>query len=87
VRISGRKSPSGTARPFASRRITGLAILTAAVAAAVVYLQVGVPLAGPGLPRAQATAYWPVAVIAGVVVLVGSIAVAWLSLGAMKRRE
>ena len=67
--------------------MAGLAILTAAVAVVVVYLQVTVPLAGPGLTHADVTAYWPVAVMAGLVVLVGSVAVAWLSLGAMKRRQ
>ena len=67
--------------------MTGLATLTAAVGAAVVFLQVTVPLAGPSLTRADVTAYWLVAVIAGVVVLIGSVTVAWLSLEAMKRRE
>jgi Na+/citrate or Na+/malate symporter len=47
------------------RRMTRLAILTAVVAAAVVYLQVTVPLPGPSLTHADAIHYWPVAVIAG----------------------
>ena len=67
--------------------MTGLAVLTAVVAAAVAYMQVTVPLAGPTLAHADEISYWPVAVIAGLVVLVAAAAVAWLSLGAINRRE
>ncbi len=67
--------------------MTGLATLTALAAAAVAYLQVTVPLAGPTFARTDAIDYWPVAVIAGLVVLIATAAVAWLSLGASQRRE
>lgn len=65
--------------------MTGLAILTGVVAAAVAYLQVAVPLAGPSLARAEVTGYWQVAVIAGFAVLIGAAAVDWLSRRALKR--
>jgi hypothetical protein len=67
--------------------MTGLATLTVVVAAAVAYVQVTVPLAAPGLTRADTMHYWPVAVIAGLVVLIATAAVAWLSLGATKPRQ
>jgi hypothetical protein len=67
--------------------MTGLATLTVVVAAAVAYVQVTVPLAAPGLSHADAIFYWPVAVVAGLVVLIATAAVAWLSLGATKRRQ
>ena len=65
--------------------MTGLAILTGLVGAAVAYMQVTVPIAGPDLAHADAVHYWRVAVIAGVVVLVVAAAVAWFSLRAWKR--
>jgi hypothetical protein len=67
--------------------MTGLAMLTAAVASAVGYLEVTVPLAGPSFAHAKAFDYWQVAAIAGLVVLVAAIAVAWLSFWAMKRKQ
>ncbi len=67
--------------------MTGLGILTAVMGAAVAYLQVTVPLAGPTFAHADAIDYWPVTVIAGLAVLIAAAAVAWLSLGALKRRE
>jgi hypothetical protein len=67
--------------------MTGLGMLTVLVAAAVVYIQVTVPIAGPDVARADAAHYWQVAVIAGLVVLVATAAVAWLSLRAWKRTE
>ncbi len=87
VRIPRRKSLGATPRPFGLRRLTGLATLTAVVAAAVAYLQVRVPLAGPTFARTDAIDYWAVALIAGLVVLIAAAAVAWLSLGAAQRRE
>lgn len=66
--------------------MTGLAILTGLVTAVVAYVQVTVPLAGPSLAHADATYYWRVAVIAGVAVLIAAAAIAWLSLGAWRRR-
>jgi len=60
----------------------GLVILTALVAAVVTYLQVSVPLAGPSLAHADLSYYWPVALIAGLVVLILTAAVAWLSVRA-----
>jgi hypothetical protein len=65
----------------------GLAILTAVVAAIVAYLQLTVPLAGPSLTHADVIHYWPVAVIVGLFVLIAAAALAWLSLGALRRRE
>jgi hypothetical protein len=65
----------------------GLAILTAVMAAAVAYLQVSVPLAGPSLARKDEIYYWQVAVIAGLVILIAAAAVAWLALGASERKE
>jgi hypothetical protein len=87
VRVLSGKRPDATRRPFGLRRMTGLAVLTVLVAAAVVYLQVAVPIAGPDLARADAVHYWQVAMIAGLVVLVGTAAVAWLCLRAWRRSE
>ena len=67
--------------------MTELATLTSVVAAAVAYLQVTVPLAGPTFAPSDAIDYWPVAVIAGLAVLIAAAAVAWLSLGPLKRSE
>jgi hypothetical protein len=67
--------------------LTGLAALTILVAAAVVYMQATVPIAGPDLARADAVHYWQVAVIAGLVVLVATAGVAWLCLRAWRRSE
>ena len=51
--------------------MTGLAILTVLVPAAVACMQVTVPIAGPNLARADAVHYWQVANNAGLVVLAG----------------
>jgi len=59
--------------------MTRLAILTAASAAAVTYMQLAVPLAAPGLAGRGATQYWQVAMIAGLVVLITSGAITWLA--------
>ncbi len=67
--------------------MTGLSILTALVAAGVVYLQVSVPLAGPSLGHADVISYWPVAVIAGLVVLIMTAAMAWLAVRAGRGGE
>jgi hypothetical protein len=78
---------SFSVEPFGLKRMAGLAVLTAAVAAAVAYLQVTVPLAGPSLARAAASEYWQVAVIAGLVVVIAGASLAWLALGASKRTK
>ncbi len=66
--------------------MTGLAILTGLMAAVVAYMQLTVPIAGPGLTHADAIHYWRVAVMAGLVVLAAAAAMAWLSVRARKRR-
>ena len=58
----------------------GLWTITALVAAVVIYFQETVPLGPPSLARADVTYYWPVALIAGLAVLILSAVVAWLSL-------
>ncbi len=67
--------------------MTGLAVLTGLVVAVVAYLQVSVPLAGPGLDHADVIYYWPVAVAGGLVVLFITAAVAWLSVRSARRGE
>jgi len=62
--------------------MTRLAILTAVAAAAVTYMQLAVPLAAPSLARRDATAYWQVAMIAALVVLIAAGAIGWLARGA-----
>jgi hypothetical protein len=61
--------------------MSGLALLSAAAGAAVSYLQVTVPLAGPRFARADATEYWQVALIAGLVVVIATAAIVWLVAG------
>jgi hypothetical protein len=58
--------------------MAGLAILTAAIGAAVAFMQVAVPLPDP--TRARVADYWQVAVIATLSVLIVSGAIAWLAL-------
>jgi hypothetical protein len=64
----------------------GLAILTAVAAGAIAYMQAAVPLASPGLARADVTDYREVAVIAGLAVLIAAVAIAWLALARPRRR-
>jgi hypothetical protein len=60
--------------------MAGLAILTAAIGAAVAFMQFAVPLPAPTLARARVADYWQVAVIAALSVLIVSGAIAWLVL-------
>jgi hypothetical protein len=65
----------------------GLAILTALVGAVVAYMQLSVPLPGPSLGRADIIYYWPVALIAGLVVLILTAAVVGLTRWAGRGEE
>jgi hypothetical protein len=67
--------------------MAGLAVLTGLVAAVVAYLQAAVPVAGPGLAHADAIHYWRVAVTGGLVVLIATGAIVWLSVRAWRRRK
>jgi hypothetical protein len=67
--------------------MSGLAILTAVVGGAVAFMQATVPLASPGLARADVTEYREVAVIAGLAVLIAAVAIAWLALAGPRRRS
>ncbi len=67
--------------------MAGLAILTALVAGAVAFMQVAVPLAPPSFALAEATHYWQVAMIAGLVVLIAGGVTAWLALATARRSE
>jgi hypothetical protein len=71
VRVFSGKRPGATRHPFGLRRMTGPAILTVLVAAAVAYMQETVPITGPNLARANAVDYWQVAMNAGLVVMAG----------------
>src|ERR1700674_2641968 len=64
---------------FGLRRMAGLLILTTVAAAALTYMQLAVPLAAPSLARRNATAYWQVAMIAALVVLIAAGAIGWLA--------
>ncbi len=75
------EKPARAAQPFGLRRMTGLAILTAVVVAAVAYMQVAVPLAAPSLTHADVTAYWQVSLVVGAAVLIAAGAIAWLASG------
>jgi hypothetical protein len=59
--------------------MTGLAVLTALIGGVVAFLQVSVPLPAPTLGHAGIIEYWPAALIAGLVVLILTAAVAWLA--------
>jgi hypothetical protein len=59
--------------------MTGLAVLTALIGGVVAFLQVSMPLPAPTLGHAGIIYYWPVAVIAALVVLILTAAVAWLA--------
>jgi hypothetical protein len=59
--------------------MTGLALLTAVAGAAVTWMQLAVPLAAPSLSHRDATAYWQVAMIAALVVLISAGAIGWLA--------
>ena len=87
MRIRSGKTPSAAPQPFGLRRMVALAILTALVVGAVTYMQLAVPLAAAKFAHAEATDYWQVALIAGLGVLMAAGAVAWLALGASRRRE
>ena len=67
--------------------MTGLAVLTAVMGAVVAYLQLNVPLSGPTLGHADVVAYWPVALIGGLVVLILTAAAAWLAISAGRGGE
>jgi hypothetical protein len=64
----------------------GLALLSGAMAAVVAYMQLAVPIRSQDLSRGDALYYWPVAAIAGGVVLIAAVVVAWSSLRAWRRR-
>jgi hypothetical protein len=66
--------------------MTWLAVVTGFAAAGLAYLQVTVPIAGPSLAHADATQYWPVAVVGGLVVLIVTAAIVWLALRASRRK-
>jgi len=87
VRIRSGKFSGATKHPFGTMRMAGLALLTGLVAAVVGYLQVTVPITGPGLAHADAVYYWPVALIAGLGVLSAGTAIGWLSLRSWRRRD
>jgi hypothetical protein len=65
----------------------GLAVLTALIGGVVAFLQVSVPLPAPSLGHAEIIYYWPVALIAGLVVLILTAAVAWLAVWAGRGGE
>ena len=67
------------------RRLMLLALVTEATALAIAYMVVNVPVLGPLLTREEATAHWPEAVAAALVVLGGSLFVVHRALRA--RRE
>jgi hypothetical protein len=67
--------------------MAGLAILTSVVVGALAFMQLKIPLAAPSFAHAEATTYWQVAVIAGLVVVIATAAVAWLALVGSRRRE
>jgi hypothetical protein len=87
VRTQPNWSPGSPRHPFGWRRMVVLTLLTGLTAVVVAYMQLTVPIRSQSLSRGDALHYWPVAAISGVVVLIGSAAVMWLSLRASMRRK
>ena len=77
----------GAPHPFGWRRVAWLLTLTGLVAGVVIDLQVSVPLPAPSLGHADLIAYWPVAVIAGLAVLILTAAVVWATVRAGRGGE
>jgi hypothetical protein len=69
------------------KRLMGVAILTEAVAVALAYMAVYVPVLGPKLTSAEVTRHWVAAVVAAIVVVIYGIVILRLTLTARRMSE